>query len=259
MLTCTISVRLRYSAVVRGPPMIAPQFLHGVRPEGFLEVDAARLLLLLARFARPACERTFPDHCAPADAFVAHFASEYYLQKLDFLLRYPAYFIHELTELYQEGDPVAADRAEITATIRQIHGDREPELQTIPFRKFWRGAYERRDDVEAWWWARGLVFVRFELRGAAAPWKHYFLTQGGVDVAGRLVRNVPHARWYADRIDQIHRYLGHLSAADIKARQYRHARYKEANLNEYIPDLTAEEIAENFWQVFGERLEVPVG
>lgn len=239
--------------------MIAPQFVHGIRPEGFLEVDAARLLLVLVRFARPASERSFPAPCAPADPFVSHFASEYYLQKLDFLLRYPAYFIHELTELYQAGESVASDRAAVTGVIRQIYRDREPELQTIPFRKFWRGAYERRDDVEAWWWARGLVFVHFELRGTAAPWKHYFLTQAAVDVAKRLVSNVPHARWYDTRIDQIHQYLGHLSAADIKARQYKHARYREANLNEYIPDLSATEIAENFLHVFGERLEVPVG
>src|SRR5271165_994472 len=123
--------------------VIAPQFVHGIRPEGFLEVDAARLLLILARFARPASEKTFPASCAPSEPFIAHFASEYYLQKLDFLLRYPAYFIHELTELYQSGDSAASDRGLIIATVRQIHGNREPELQTIPFRKFWRGAYER--------------------------------------------------------------------------------------------------------------------
>jgi hypothetical protein len=239
--------------------VIAPQFVHGIRPEGFLEVDAARLLLVLAHFARPASERTFPPACEPADPWVAHFASEYYLQKLDFLLRYPAYFIHELTELYQSGDPAAADRDLVVATIRQIHGDREPELQTIPFRKFWRGAYERRDDVEAWWWSRGLVFVKFELRGTAAPWKHYFLTRAGRAVATRLIDKVPHARWYTDRIAQIHRFMGHLSAAEIKERQYRHARYREANLNEFIPDLSAEEITENFRQVFGEPLEVPLG
>lgn len=234
--------------------MIAPQFIHGTRPEGFVEVDAARLLLILARFARPADEKTFPASCVPARPFAAHFASEYYLQKLDFLLRYPAYFIHELTELYQAGDPAASDRDLITATIRQIDSDHEPELQTIPFRKFWRGAYERLDDVEGWWWARGLVFTGSELRNNGAPWKHYFLTQTGKDVAGRLVRNVPHASWYANRIGQIHRFMGHLTATQIKARQYRHARYREANLNQFIPDLTAEEIAENFRQVFGETL-----
>jgi hypothetical protein len=171
--------------------MITTQFVHGVRPVGFLEVHAARLLLVLARFARPASEKTFRACCPPSDPFIALFASEYYLQKLDFLLRYPAYFIHELTELYQSGDSAASDRGVIIAIIRQIHRDREQELQTIPFRKFWRGAYERRDDVEAWWWARELVFVKFELRGTAAPWKHDFLTQTGQDVADRLIKNVP--------------------------------------------------------------------
>lgn len=234
--------------------MIAPQFIHGVKPEGFVEVDAARLLLILDRFARPASDKTFPRSSAPSEAFVAHFASEYYLQKLDFLLRYPAYFIHELTELYQSGDPAAADRALIVRTIRRIDADNEPELQTIPFRKFWRGAYERLDDVESWWWSRGLVYVKFERRGVAAPWKHYFLTQAAKDVAARLVSNVPHAVWYARRVGEIHRYLGHLSASDIKARQYRHARYRDANLNQFIPDLSAEEIAENFAEVFGEQL-----
>jgi hypothetical protein len=60
---------------VKEVAVIAPQFIHGVRPEGFLEVDAARLLLVLARFARPASERTFPVSCVPADTFVSHFAS----------------------------------------------------------------------------------------------------------------------------------------------------------------------------------------
>jgi hypothetical protein len=93
----------------------------------------------------------------------------------------------------------------------------------------------------------------------AAPWKHYFLTQVGKDVAARLVANVSHATWYAGRIAQIHRFMGHLSATAIKARQYRHARYRDANLNQFIPDLTAEEIAENFEQVFGETLGVTRG
>jgi hypothetical protein len=239
--------------------MIAPQFIHGIRPEGFVEVDAARLLLILDRFALPASEQTFPKSCIPSEPFVAHFASEYYLQKLDFILRYPAYFIHELTELYQSGDSAASDRQSVISTIRQIAKDDEPELQTIPFRKFWRGAYERLDDVEAWWWSRRLVFVKFEKRGNAAPWKHYFLTVAGKDIAARLENNVPHARWYARRIGSIHMFMGHLSAADIKARQYRHARYRDANLNQFIPDLSAVEIANNFEQVFGEPLEVTRG
>jgi hypothetical protein len=160
--------------------------------------------------------------------------------------------------LYFAGDPYAADREAVMGTIRRILRDREPELQTIPFRKFWRGAYERLDDVEAWWLSRRLIYIRFELRGHAAHWKHYFLTQDGLKVAERLRKKVSHARWYDGRIEEIHRFMGHLTAADIKARQYRHARYRDAQINELIPDLTAEEIAGNFSQVFGEPLEVPI-
>jgi len=239
--------------------MIAPQFVHGTRPQGWVEVDAARLLLILARFARlpDATTRRLP--CLPFDPFMRHFASEYYLQKLDFLLRYPAYFVYELTELHHAGDDAAANAEEVKATVRRILADEEPELQTIPFRKFWRGAHERLDNVEAWWLARRLVYTKFEPRGRAAPLKHYFLTEQGVAVADRLRTNLDHAAWYAERIGEIHRYMGHLSAADIKARQYRHDRYRSAQINELIPDLTVAEIRQSFEDVFGEPLEVPIG
>lgn len=240
--------------------MIAPQFVHGMRPQGWVEVDAARLLLVLARFARPANAATRRFTSLPADPFELHFASEYYLQKLDFLLRYPAYFVYELTELHYAGDTSASDGEEVKATIRRILLDQEPELQTIPFRKFWRGAYERLDNVEAWWLARRLVYTKFEQRGhAAPPWKHYFLTEEAIAVANKLRSNLKHAAWYAERIREIHRYMGHLSASDIKARQYRHDRYRQAQISELIPDLTIEEIRQNFEDVFGESLEVPIG
>lgn len=239
--------------------MIAPQFVHGMRPQGWVEVDAARLLLVLARFARPADAATWSLPCLPADPFELHFASEYYLQKLDFLLRYPAYFVYELTELHYAGDDAASDAEEVKATIRRILEDQEPELQTIPFRKFWRGAYERLDDVEAWWLSRRLVYTKSAFRGQAARWKHYFLTQQGVAIADRLRSKLEHAAWYARRIDEIHRYMGHLSASDIKSRQYRHERYRMAQISELIPDLTVEEIRQNFQDVFSEPLEVLIG
>lgn len=236
--------------------MIAPQFVHGIRPHGWVEVDAARLLLILARFGRRPDANTLRLPCLPIDPFNLHLASEYYLQKLDFLLRYPAYFVYELTELYFAGDAAASDAEEVKATIRRILADQEPELQTIPFRKFWRGAYERLDNVEAWWLARRLVYTKFEHRGQASPWKHYFITEQGIEVANRLRSNVIHAAWYADRIGEIHCYMGHLSASDIKARQYRHERYRQAQISELIPDLTVDDIRQNFVEVFGESLEV---
>jgi hypothetical protein len=224
-----------------------------------LEVDAARLLLILDRFAiLPGADTARLSPLAKLP-FVRHFASEYYLQKLDFLLRYPRYFAFELIELHAAGDGPAADAGVAVVAIRRVLGDKEPELHTEPFLRFWRGAYERLDDVEGWWFSRELVCVGREVRGSGPRWKHYFLTGKGEQTAERLRLNVEHARWYAARIDEIHRFMGHLSAASIKGRQYRHQGYREANLNQLIPDLSDRDIGENFEQVFGEPLGVSFG
>ena len=239
--------------------MIAQQYVGGVRPQSFVEVDAARLLLVVDRFALAPDDETDQLACASRFTFERHFASEYYLQKLDFLLRYPRYFAFELIELHAAEDGPAADRASAMAVIRRALSEGEPELHTEPFVRFWRGAYERLDDVEAWWYSRALVFVGREVRGNGPRWKHYFLTSKGAEVAERLRVNVEHARWYARRIDEIYRFMGHLKATDIKDRQYRHKPYREAHLNQLIPDLSNRDLEENFQQVFNEPLGVTLG
>jgi hypothetical protein len=236
----------------------APRFVGGVRPEGYLEVDAARLLLILDQFALPR-DPASPPPCEPEFPYARHFPSEYHLQKLDFLLRYPRYFAYELIDLHAKGEGPAADRSVAVSTIRQALGDREPDLYTEPFLKFMRGAYERIDNVEAWWYTRRLVYTEFELRQSAAPWKHYFVTDEGLALAERLKKNVGHAAWYAARITQIHLFMGHLRATEIKARQYRHPEYSQAQYNELIPDLPDEMISGYFVEVFDEELGVPLG
>lgn len=238
--------------------MIAHRFVGGLRPEGYIEVDAARLLLILSRFALP-CDPAHPPPCLPSFPYSRHFSSEYHLQKLDFLLRYPRYFAYELVNLHANGDGPASDRVHAIAAIRGALGDNEPELYTEPFLKFMRGAYERLDNVEAWWYTRRLVYTEFELRQSAAPWKHYFITDEGLGLAERLARNVAHAAWYAARIECIHRFMGHLRALDIKSRQYRHPEYSQAQYNELIPDLPDEMISGYFAEVFGEELGVSLG
>lgn len=232
------------------------RFVAGSIPERFVEVDAARLLLILARFASPIDEETRKVPCFPNHEVVKHFTSEYYLQKLDFLLRYPGYLAYELTELHRLGIESAKDGSEIMGLVRSMLRDREPELLTVPFRKFWRGAHERLDDVESWWYSRGLVYAGLEPKGGARPQKHYFLTDLGETEAGRLVAAVEHSRWYAQRADLIYRFFGSLSAARIKALQYSHEPYRQAQISEIIPDLPIEEIGQNFARVFGEPLGV---
>lgn len=233
-------------------------YVAGTVPERFVEVDAARLLLIIARFARqPETQSSLP-RCRPAHPFVAYFTPEYYLHKLDFLLRYPRYFVYELTELFRMGVIAVPQRDEVLQVVRTVIADNEPELMTQHFRRFWRGAYERLDLVESFWHARQLIYIAYEPRGEARPWKYYFLTQQGHDEAERLVAEVAHARWYADRLALIHRYFGGITAAKVKELQYSHAGYRAAQLGEYIPDLTSEEIGDNFTRVFGESLMLEV-
>lgn len=233
----------------------------GDERERSVEVDAARLLLILYHFATEPNDIIRALRCWPARPVSRHFTPEYYLQKLDFLVRYPSYLAYELIELHALGVPAAADGAAVRTVIRQLVGDREPEYRTMPFRKFWRGAYESIDLVEAWWYSRELVYTGTEQRGGAAtpgrPQKHYFLSPLGVAEAERLVAQVEHARWYDERIRLLLRFYGGLTAAAVKALQYSHAPYRAAQLNEHIPDLAPEDVQANFCRVFGATLELP--
>lgn len=235
-------------------------YVRGHIPERFVEVDAARLLLIIAKFAKTSSEEHYKNiKCRPTHNFVAYFTPEYYLHKLDFLLRYPHYFIYELTELFRMGIILEQKREELLNIARKVISTNEPELMTQHFRKFWYGAYERLDDVEAWWHSRELIYTGLEPRGQSRPWKYYFITTNGLAVANRMITEVLHAKWYADRISLLYTYFGNMSPTKIKELQYKHEAYNQAQLHEHIPDLSLEEIENHFTTVFGEKLRIEIG
>jgi hypothetical protein len=239
--------------------MTAAHFVSGTLPERFVEVDAARLLLILVRFGAPPGDESRALDCFPSGMCALHFATGYRLQKLDFLLRYPAYLAYELAELHRLAVPATADRVAVAQAVRNILASNGPEESTIPFRKFWHGAYERLDDAEALWMSKDLVWVDFERHGQGRRWKHYFVRPLGVDFAARLVAEVPAARWYDERLALIQRFMGGLSAADLRTLQYQHEPYRQAQLGEYIPDLDPGLLARHVQQVLDVTMEVPVG
>lgn len=221
-----------------------------------VEVDVARLMMILNHFSLPIDTKIAQLKCFPSHPVIRYFTPEYKLQKLDFLVRYPTYFAYELIELYRMQIPAARERSEIISIVRQILNDKEPELRTTFYRKFLRGAYERIDAVENWWYARKLVYCCLEARGSARPQKYYFLTEKCEQVTADLVSNIEHAKWYDNRIRLIHKFFQSFSAEDLKNLQYSHPPYREAQLNEEIPDLSISDLITNFEQVFGETLEI---
>jgi hypothetical protein len=220
------------------------------------EVDAARLLLILHQFAVIIDDVCAQLKCLPPRPVVRYFTPEYKLQKLDFLLRYPTYFAYELIELYRLEIPTACDGDAIKKIVRLILSDQEPDRRTDLYRKFFRGAYERIDRVEEWWYSRQLVYRRTEPRGAARPQKYYFLTEKVETIVTHLVSNVPHAAWYDKRLRLLHQYFGELSAEQLKNLQYSHPAYRNAQLSEEIPDLSLEELIMHFEQTFEEAIGV---
>jgi hypothetical protein len=230
------------------------RFIAGSIPERFVEVDAARLLLILHRFSRavdPSVRAApyFPAH--PADR---HLTPEYYLHKLDFLLRYPGYFAYEVIELHRLGIPAAESAENVRQVVLEVLRNREPELKTQPFRKFWYGAYERIADVEAWWHARQLIYTQIVRRADGKPQKHYFLAASVKDVAERLIAELEHAKWYDLRLALIQQFFGDLTAAQIRGLQYSHATYREAQIAQVIPDLPLEVVIAHFHKAIGEPL-----
>lgn len=223
-----------------------------------VEVDAARLLLLLSTFARDIPPDLQTRTWFPREPVVRHFTPEYHVQKLDFLLRYPAYLAYELIELYRDPGDLQIERGELVNIVRRILKKREPELETRPFIRFRFGAYEPLDAVESWWTSRKLVYTRTEPRPDARPQKHYFLTDRGLDAARRLSEDIAVAQWYAGRAQLIHRYFGHFSPAALKDRQYAHEAYRTARPGLFIPDLPLDVIESHFTTVFQEALEVPI-
>jgi hypothetical protein len=220
------------------------------------EVDAARLLLILNQFAVTIDVFCSQLQCYPTHPAVRYFTPEYKLQKLDFLLRYPTYFAYELIELYRQKVSTASDGDAIKQLVRMILSDQEPDRRTDLYRKFLRGAYERIDQVEHWWYSRQLVYTRTEPRGNARPIKYYFLTDKVETVVNHLVNNVPHAAWYEKRIQLIYHYFGEFSAEQLKNLQYTHAPYRNAQLSELIPDLSLTELVHHFEQTFEESIGV---
>jgi hypothetical protein len=70
---------------------------------------------------------------------------------------------------------------------------------------------------------------------------------------------VPEARWYADRVALVQWFFARFTPAEIKNLQYRHPAYRDAQLRESIPDLTAQEISDAYTDSFGTPLEVDLG
>lgn len=211
-----------------------------------LEQDIVRMLLILTHFGEV-------DEDANENLRLV-LRTEYYIQKLDFLLRNPDYLCCELlTEVVENRVTIKEEKLHIKGIIKFIFDSREPVLRRIPMDRFFYGAYERLDEVESFLTAVDFLRVRPQGTADRVQIKNYYLTQKGYLYVVEDLSRSQEVDWYNKRCMIIKQYLGHVKASDLKSRQYNHEAYNQARWGSTIPAVI-EVVKERYLHLFGEAL-----
>ncbi len=211
-----------------------------------LEQDIVRMLLILTHFSETVEEVDTELKLV--------LRTEYYIQKLDFLLRNPDYLCCELlTEIDENRITIHEEKEHIKGIIKFIFDSREPVLRRIPMDRFFYGAYESLDEVESFLTATDFLRVRPQGTADRVQIKNYYLTEKGYLYVKEELSRIQEVDWYNKRCMIIKQYLGHVKASDLKSRQYSHDVYNQAKWGSTIPTVI-EVVRERYRQLFGEVL-----
>ncbi|KIV64833.1 hypothetical protein SZ54_3084 [Rhizobium sp. UR51a] len=187
--------------------------------------DAVRILFLLVEGS---VEN--PDLVTSA-TYPRRFEGETRLQALDFWVRYPDYLADELLAQYLESfDSTLLDAA------RTIFDDNEPSEKAIPMLRRYFGAYEPLDTVLSILAVAGLVRPVTVLHPTANP-RHFLLSEAGIELAGRIVREHSIFEWYASRAKLVLKVAAGRGGSALKDRQHQQKEYHEAQLHDLIPTI----------------------
>lgn len=185
--------------------------------------DAVRLLFIMSE-AGEACDPP------PFDSAIALIDSKTRLQKLDFLMRYPDYFAHELLDRFEKNNDI-----NLLNLAKEILNSEEPEIRTIDMTRYLYGAYEPIDDAISI--LNMYELARDEYEDSQTK---YYLLEKGVEVAKDMARNVEGAQWYKNRAQHVGEFARGLSGSQLKALQYEHQEYANTQKGHLIPRITDE-------------------
>jgi hypothetical protein len=213
-----------------------------------LEQDIVRTLLIIFHFGNELPEDEQDD-------LKLVLRSEYYIQKLDFLLRNPDYLCLELLSEVRDGVIVESQAEKVKIIIKDIYSKDEPILRRIPMQRFFYGAYERLDEVESFLTSVGFLKVRPQGNLDRIHVKNYYLTTQGFEyITKELLLKCTGVDWYNNRCLIICEFLGHISASELKSRQYGYESYSQARWGSDITSVT-NLVKEKYQEIFEESLE----
>jgi hypothetical protein len=185
--------------------------------------DALRLLFILAHAGEPVSE------AVPIPRAVRVITSQKRLQKIDFWVRNPDHLAHALLDGYE-----MTRNGHWLRMARAILDTDEPEIRRDAMAKYMFGAYEPIDTGLAPLVSYGLAQT---VRHPETRRRRYFLLARGAEIAASMQRDLPEARWYADRATLVGALCRGLSGEDIARIQYEEPEYASAPAGETITSI----------------------
>lgn len=154
------------------------------------------------------------------------------LYAMDFWVRYPDYFAHELLSKYEEtGDIRFLEIAE------RIFDDDEPDLRNIPMIRFLFGAYEKLDNTLSILVSKGLIKQSGEKTGSTIHQHDYLIYEKAYEIILNSKTEFPILQWYHERTTLINEIAGDKGGSQLKDRQYEQIVYAKTKLGGLIPSI----------------------
>lgn len=187
--------------------------------------DAIRLLFILVNGSEKIIDGSDSN-------IIGVFRGKARLYAMDFWVRYPDYFAHELLSKYEETKDIRfLDIAE------RIFDDDEPDLRNIPMIRFLFGAYEKLDNTLSILVSKGLIKQSGEKTGTTIHQHDYLIFEEAYGIVLNSKTEFPILKWYHDRTILINEIAGQKGGAALKDRQYEQIVYAKTKLGGIIPSI----------------------
>lgn len=206
--------------------------------------DRLRIFLILYFFSEE-----YTDPLNPT--YKKLFTGETKIQKIDFWLRNPDYFSHELLKIAQND---TSKKSEIKDIIKNIFDNKEPIIRREEMEKFRFGAYQDIDNVIAF--LDGIELIKFSSKSATdltVRDKKYYITELAIHKIENNITSLPFLTWYVDRCQLIKKYFGDKSGTQLKNQQYELDQYRYTVSGTHFENIFSL-VNQEFYNLYNEQL-----
>jgi hypothetical protein len=157
------------------------------------------------------------------------------LYAIDFWVRYPDYFAHELLKKYAE-----TNDNQYLNLAANIFEDKEPDLRIIPMIRYLFGAYEDLDNILSILVSKGLIKQSGKKTSTNIQQIDYLIYNKAFEIIQNATIEFPILKYYDERTKLIINLVGKKGGAELKDRQYKQIEYAKTKLGGIIPSIKNE-------------------